>query len=1671
MTQPTEDADWYEGCLILDELRNRGAEITPLGDRIKVDGPANILGDGLRRRMEAAKGTILSILRSASGSVPGDTPVLAQPSFGQVRLWAISHFPFASIAYNLHGGYRLNGRLDIEALRQALLAVVTRHESLRTTFTVIEGKLLQRIDSPVAVEIEITDCPESENRKSILRETEAREAARPFDLVAGPLFRVRILRLSDTEHFLLLTAHHICCDGWSIGVLFSELATYYEHFTRGTPVPVVSEFIQYRHHAAWQRRRVESGQLSQRQEYWKNRLAGERGVMELPRDFPRPAQQSFRGSWLTAALSDRLQAAIVKFSAQEHVTPFSILATAVKALLYRYTGQTDLIVGIPVSGRENNLLAKQVGFHVETLPIRTAVAGTDSFRGLLANFRQGLLEGSRNQYPLDRIMHTVGQAREPGRNPLFDVILVMQEDWFNPSFSGLATEATETHNGSSKCDLLFQFRFANGALRVEVEYDSALFSCARIGRLLKNFETLLEHALREPDAAVNSLELLARDEIQALIRLNSANVSCPADTTVVMLLASQLARTPNSPAVISRDGVMTYAALHQRAERLARYLVARGVVPDSVVGVCMNRSVHLTVAILAVLKAGAAYVPIDPRYPGDRVAFMIEDSWIAVVLVDSASAQIVGTSAAQILRVDGDLPELPIPQDPPAPTPSSLVYVLFTSGSTGRPKAVAIEHHSVVALLGWAHSTYTRPQLAGVLASTSMSFDLSVFELFLPLTCGGAVVLVENLFELESFPRRDAVTLINTVPSLMRELLKQWPTFGGNFVVNLAGEPLAQDLVDRLYEQCGVAQVYDLYGPTEDTVYSTWTLRNFLGRTSIGRPLPGKQVWIVDDRLRPVPVGVDGEILIGGHGLARGYLNRAELTAQRFVTIEPPGGEPTRVYRTGDLGRLTEQGDIEYIGRIDNQVKIRGNRIELGEVELTIASHPKVDRCVVVPHSRSKAKTDLVAYVVGREAIDSQLLRNHCRQKLPESMVPTSFVCLDSLPLTSNGKLDRKRLPPPIWTESRPQAQPAQTPLQETVHLVWKEVLEISEVGLDDNFFDCGGHSLNAIQVALRIQRRLNVQLSIADVFSHPTVRKLAELVGRRTSDLPQIGTAAEAADYPLSDQQRGLWAKYQLNPNSAAYNMHAAYTLRGRLDPDALQTAFNELVRRHSILRTIYPLVAGEPRQRILPDARGEFLRLDWRGKKNAVTAVRKHFAQERQHYFRIDRLVPIRTVLIQLSENRWWLSVTVHHIAADGWSMRILASEIESIYRALLEGRSDDRGQTVLRYRDYAVWQQGIRNAEAGRQAADYWAQRLAGESERSLLVSKGRPNRQRDCRVGICSICLRDDELRRLKKTAVAVEATIFMAVVAAVDVLIYRYTGATSIVVGSFFSGRRQSQVANEIGLFVRGLPLYGTLEGKMSFSEVLQSVRNTVVKVSEFEETPPDEIKAGMPRLGASWFNVVVTMEEAWTSPCLPDVNLEAWKSPAPYVKHDIAFRVHCRDDQCEIQIEYDPRLFSKDQVARLASHLSSIISSATEAPQSPISRLPMIGEIERRQLIATAGIRHPDNLNDGHDRQTQVPVQEELAKLSLGAGDVVLVQAGPPEQVVGVLQALQRSQTTYLPYDRSLTGEQQKALVRTYSPKAIIEMEKASGGPAQTDSFANHLPRFRVRASDSTATP
>jgi len=1523
----------------------------------------------LRLSRDAGGGAVDRIRPRAEG---GPAPL----SFGQERLWVLHQLDPASAAYNISGAFRLPP-VDAPALERALGEVVRRHEVLRSVFREMDGTATQEAVPFDGFALPADDLSSLDDvaREAEMRRLAAEEAARPFDLSTGPLFRARLLRLG-AEDVLLLALHHAVADGWSIGVLFRELGALYGAYRQGGASPLPEPEAQYADFAAWQRERLEGETLERQLAWWRERLAGAPALLELPLDRPRPAVQSFRGARASLDLPADLRERLRALGRGEDATLFMVLLAGFGALLARHGAGDDVVVGTPVSGRGRPEVEGMIGFFVNTLVLRADLSGDPPFREAVRRAREVALGAFDHQEtPFERLVADLQPERSQAHAPLFQVMFTVDAA---PAAAGGAGELraapVETERESAQYDLSMTVSESADGLRATLAYATDLFERDTARRILARFGRLLEQAAADPDVRLSRLELL--DDAERRLLLDERNRTArpyPRGVPIPDLFDAQVRARPEAEALAWGDTRLTYADLDARANRLAHHLVRRGVGPESRVGVLLERGIDLVVSILAVLKAGGCYVPLDPAYPPERLSLMLADAGVRVLLT-RGDAQPEGMDfGGEMVRLDEAAHPLAAERDD-APrsdaSPESLAYIVYTSGSTGRPKGVMVAHRHVVQLV--RETDYVRLAPGDRVAQASnASFDALTFELFGALLNGATLVGIDRDVllsppALREFLRENGITTLYQTTALLNQLTREQPdVFATLREVLFGGQASDADRVRALLASGKPQRLLHVYGPTETTAWCSWEQVERVDEdaltVSVGRPTGNQRIYLLDSALQPVPIGVPGEAYVGGDGVVRGYLDRPALTAERFLP-DPFAGEPgARMYRTGDRLRWRADGALEFAGRLDDQVKIRGFRIEPGEIESVLCSHPDVREARVIVREDEPGEKRLVAYVVGDA--DEADVWAHLRRSLPEYMVPAAFVALGHLPLTPNGKLDVRALPAPEYGAAEDRYEAPRTPVMEVLAGIWSEVLRVARVGVRDDFFALGGHSLLATRVASRVRSIFSVELPLRALFEGRTVAVLAGAVEalRRAGApiLPPVVPMERDRPLPLSFAQERLWFLHRLDPGSTTYNMHVPLRLRGPLDVAALERALGEIVRRHESLRTVFRDVDGLPAQVVAPAA-GFALPVDDLSalddaEREAELRRRVEDAARRPYDLAAGPL--FRAALLRLGEEDHALLLGMHHVVSDGWSVGVLFRELSALYAAYREGADSPLPELPVQYADFAAWQRGEPAGRALERQLAYWRERLAGAPALlALPTDRPRPAVQTH-RGAYEQLDLPDALPERLRALGRSGGATLYMVLLGAFQSLLTRYAGTEDVVVGTPTAGRTRRETEELIGFFVNTLVLRTDLSGDPAFRELLGRVREATLGAFEHQDVPFERLVAELqPERSLSHSAVTQVMfavnDGAGGSAAeLAGVRVEHAGAEPDTATFDLSLSLTVTPRGLVAGARYRTDLFDRATVRRMLEHLGRVLEQVADHPDAPISRLELLGEAERRMVV------------------------------------------------------------------------------------------------------------------------
>ena len=1639
---------------------------------------------------------------------PLERPAQIPLSFAQRRLWFLDRLEGPSPTYNIPVALRLSGPLDCAALEAALADLIERHESLRTVFPETLGAPRQLILEALNARPTLKVLPVTE---ATLAEALLAAAQQGFDLSAQIPLRVHLFALSQSEHVLLLVLHHIAGDGWSLAPLARDLARAYAARCQDAAPQLPALPVQYADYTLWQQHVLGTetdaeSPIARQIAFWTKALEGLPEQLELPTDRPRPAVATYRGDTVPLRFEPELHGRLLTLARDHQVSLFMVLQAGLAALLSRLGSGTDIPIGSPIAGRTDHALEELVGFFVNTLVLRTDTSANPSFGELLARVRAtNLAAYAHQELPFERLIEILNPARSLSRHPLFQVMLAFQttaEAVFE--LPGIIATPEPVATNAAKFDLCFSLgerRTSDGTpagIEGIIEYRTDLFERRSVEAIATRLVRLLEAASADPNQRIGHIDILEQKERQQIL-LDWNDTACEVPhTTLPALFEAQVNRSPEATALVFEESTLTYAQLNREANRLAHLLIGQGIGPENLVALALPRSVEMVVGLLGILKTGAAYLPLDPDYPAERLAYVLRDAQPACVLTTAQIAQRLPDIIAQILLDDPNTTSALTQQPETNPSDAERIqplsplhpaYVIYTSGSTGTPKGVVVEHTSLankVSTLG----PYFRIALdCRIALLSSVAFDPSIEQITLPLIHGATIVVIseairESPAQFWDYVVRKRVNLINCVPSFLTSIVHEAPSTVHLDHLLLGGEVFSARLYREISAHLNIDRVTNFYGPTEATIDAIgYSLAGADGnfQIPIGTPLPNYRVYVLDGSLQPVPVGVPGELYIAGAGLARGYLNRPGLSAERFVA-DPYGAPGRRMYRTGDLACWRADGVLDFLGRADHQVKIRGFRIEPSEIEAVLLSHPAIAQATVIAREDRPGDKRLVGYVVpaSGQSTDPASLRAHLGQSLPDYMVPAAIVLLNALPLTPNGKLDRKALPAPDLTASTNAWRAPRTPQEEILCSLFAETLGIARVGIDDDFFALGGHSLLVTRLVSRIRAALEVELPIRSLFEAPTVTRLAQRLDGAQAARAPLRAMARPTEIPLSFAQRRLWFLDRLEGPNSTYNIPAALRLSGPLDPAALEAALGDLVQRHESLRTVFPESHGVPHQHILEPAIAQ-PKLTVRSINEAALAEALNLAA--QQSFDLSTQIPLRAWLFVLGQQEHVLLLVLHHIAADGWSLGPLARDLGRAYATRIKAAEPQMGALAVQYADYTLWQQQLLGNETdpqspiGRQIA-FWTKTLEGLTEQQLELPTDRPRPAiASYRGQTVPLEISPQLHERLLGLARDHQASLFMVLQAGLAALLSRLGAGTDIPIGTPIAGRTDEALEELVGFFVNTLVLRTDTSANPSFSQLLDRVRSIDLAAYAHQDLAFERLVEILkpPRSLARHplFQVMLAFQNTpGASLQLPGIVATLQPVATNAAKFDLCFSLGERRAPdgtpagIEGIIEYRTDLFERRSVEAIATRLVRLLEAAGADPQQPIGRLELLAFEERRQILidwndtacevphttlpslfeaqvrrspeATALVSEESTLTYAELNREANRLAHLLIGQGIGPEDLVALALPRSSEMVVCLLAILKSGAAYLPLDPDHPAERLAYMLQDAQPVCVL---------------------------------
>ncbi|MGG3032013.1 surfactin non-ribosomal peptide synthetase SrfAA, partial [Bacillus stercoris] len=1467
-------------------------------------------------------------------------------SLAQQRTYIVSQFEDAGVGYNMPAAAILEGPLDIQKLERAFQGLIRRHESLRTSFVLESSTPRQNIHDSVEFNIEMIE------RGGRSDEAIMASFVRKFDLAKAPLFRIGLLKLEENRHMLLFDMHHLISDGVSIGIILEELARIY----KGEQLPELR--LQYKDYAVWQSRQAAEGYKKDRA-YWKEVFAGELPVLQLLSDYPRPPVQSFEGDRVSIKLDAGVKDRLNRLAEQNGATLYMVMLSAYYTLLSKYTGQDDIIVGTPSAGRNHSDTEGIVGMFVNTLAIRSEVKQDETFTQLISRVRKRVLDAfSHQDYPFEWLVEDLNIPRDVSRHPLFDTMFSLQNATEGiPAVGDLSLSVHETNFKIAKFDLTVQARETDEGIELDLDYSTKLFKQSTANRLLTHFARLLEDAAAEPEQRISEYKLLSEEEAASQIQqFNPGRTPYPKDKTIVQLFEEQAANTPDHTALQYEGESLTYRELNERANRLARGILSLGAGEGRTAAVLCERSMEMIVSILAVLKSGSAYVPIDPEHPIQRIQHFFRDSGAKVLLTQrklKALAEEAEFGGVIVLADEEDsyhdeARNLALPLDSAA-----MANLTYTSGTTGTPKGNIVTHANILRTVKKTNYLSITEQDT-ILGLSNYVFDAFMFDMFGSLLNGAKLVLIpkETVLDMARLSRvieRENISILMITTALFHLLVDLNPACLSTLrKIMFGGERASVEHVRKALQTVGKGKLLHMYGPSESTVFATYhpvdELEEHTLSVPIGKPVSNTEVYILDRTGHVQPVGIAGELCVSGEGLVKGYYNRPELTEEKFVPHPFASGE--RMYKTGDLARWLPNGDIEFIGRIDHQVKIRGQRIELGEIEHQLQTHDRVQESVVLAVEQGAGDQLLCAYYVGEGDISSQELREHAAKDLPAYMVPAVFIQMDELPLTGNGKIDRRALPIPDANVSRGVSYVApRNETEQKVADIWAQVLQAERIGVYDHFFDIGGHSLAGMKMLALVHQELGVELSLKNLFQSPTVEGLAQVIASAEKGTAASISPAEKQDtYPVSSPQKRMYVLQQLEGAQTSYNMPAVLRLTGELDVERLNSVMQQLMQRHEALRTTFEIKDGETVQRIWEEAECEMAYFE------APEEETERIVSEFIKPFKIDQLPLFRIGLIKHSDTEHVLLFDMHHIISDGASVGVLIEELSKLYDG------EDLEPLRIQYKDYAVWQQQFIQSELYKKQEEHWLKELDGELPvLTLPTDYSRPAVQtfEGDRIAFSLEAGKADALRRLAKET---DSTLYMVLLASYSAFLSKLSGQDDIIVGSPVAGRSQADVSRVIGMFVNTLALRTYPKGEKTFADYLNEVKETALSAFDAQDYPLEDlignVQVQRDTSRNPLFDAVFSMQNANIKDLtMKGIQLEPHPFERKTAKFDLTLTADETDGGLTFVLEYNTALFKQETIERWKQCWMQLLDAVTGNPNQPLSSLSLVTETEKQAFL------------------------------------------------------------------------------------------------------------------------
>lgn len=1538
---------------ILANCKSKGitVQLDASGNNLSVRGNVKDLSDADKGDIRENKDALVEFLKSQRKSSKIE-PIFTQEGKGydlsvnQENLWIESQFTGGGQVYNMPFSIEMDASKDKVLLEKAVRAAIERHEILRTVFKETAGGEIQQhvlTSNELKFSIGTIDFRNSENPVLQVEAFVKEDSHKPFDLENGPLIRACFLQISDDKIIFYHNMHHIISDGWSSNVLLRDVMSYFTAFEKGENSPSLPELrIQYKDFANWQRSELKNGGFDQHKKYWLDKFEGERATLKLPQmKLAQNHSKSFAGHKYTLMLSEKVSRAIQSYSKDKGGSLFMGLLATWNSLLSIYSAENDIVIGSVLAGREFSELENQIGFYVNTIAFRNLIEDGDSFDQIFENTQKNTLEAYKHQmYPFSEILDELS-LKDGSGSSLFDVMFILENQSESTEISTTSVKEGIIDEGETlaKFKLGITMWENNDRIGLDITFNTVVYETTLIENLMEHYNVLLEKLVEQPSTPIHQLDFLSQDEKEAfLAESSSLSTTGNPDQTLVDLFQDQVARTPDETALLFEDVKLTYMELDELSNQFAHYLSSEyELQPNELISIKLERSQWTLVTILGILKTGSAYVPIDTSYPEDRITFIESDSECRV-------------------KVDGDelkkfqANEYSSDKFVAKTLASDIAYIIYTSGSTGKPKGVMIEHGSACAMINWSLEEFADSDFDATLFVTSYCFDLSIFEMFYTLSAGKQLQILKDALELENYLRTGKKWLLNTVPSVVGKLLNENVDLSSVSVLNMAGESIPPSYIPLLLPQC--KEIRNLYGPSEDTTYSTCYRIDSEGKILIGKPISNTAIYVLNESNNLLPNGVAGELALSGSGLARAYLNRPELTAEKFV--KSPFVEGERMYKTGDLGRRLPDGNIEFIGRKDDQVKVRGYRIELGEIEYALSQIESINEAVVVVKENKKGEQHLVGFITTHQDLTSSQIREFLGNLLPAYMIPSIFVPMEEFPLSANGKIDKKKLPNPEGA-NLPMGMEYVAPknhVENTLVDIWQETLNIERVGVTDNFFDLGGHSLIVGQIINKSYKQLNGKISYTDFFKEPTIQGIANIISEEHYfEIPQL---PKMDGYQLSRAQHRFWVLNQIEEGNPAYNITVVLTFKGDIITEKFNRALELMIEKHEILRTCFPVDDDNQVFQIVHTPENSNFKmsiLDYQDKPESE--VLSYIEKEQQNIFDFSNGPLIRASLIQVGPEEYVFSFVMHHIIGDGWSIRLMMSEIISLYQKLLKDENIQIETPKVQYKEYAHWSNDLISQPPYKKAEEYWMKQLSGYLPSIDLPSfKKRPSVQ-TYNGDHLKMRYSKEFVKELVGYSKENESTLFMTLVASINTLIWRYTGQDDIILGTPISSREHPDLEDQLGLYLNTLAIRTKIEPDFSFKDLLNVQKKVLLEAYHHQVYPFDEIVSklslGRDASRPPIFNILIALQSqnqvhsiVYGDDELMGFEVQEYKTERKSSQFDISFTFIETSLGLELEVIFNPDVYSKNLAQQFVSQFKALAEEVTINDEVKLSSIDLV---------------------------------------------------------------------------------------------------------------------------------